>query len=94
MFFTFNRRSDEIPDEFDNNCQNVDLTLSILHNTSQFYLKVVEDFNAKCKKWWAADVNSNSGKELYSLTSTTGRTPLIDKPTFFFSGRFSCIYLV
>ena len=42
---------------------------------------VIGDFNSRGRNWWARDVNSNSGNELCSLTSTPGYTQLIDKPT-------------
>ena len=55
---------------------------------------VIGDFNARCKNWWAADVNANADKELDSLISTAGYTQLIYKPTHFFSGGSSCINLI
>ena len=55
---------------------------------------VIGDFNARCKNWWAADVNANADKELDSLISTAGYTQLIYKPTHFFSGASSCINLI
>ena len=42
------------------------------------------------RKLWAGDVNSNAGKELDSLISTTRSSQLIDTPTHLFSGRSSC----
>ena len=43
---------------------------------------------------WAGDVNSNAGKELDSLISTTRSSQLIDTPTHLFSGRSSCNGLI
>ena len=46
------------------------------------------------RKLWAGDVNSNAGKELDSLISTTRSSQLIDTPTHLFSGRSSCNGLI
>ena len=54
-----------------------------LDDTSPFYSIVTGDFNARCRNWWAGDVNSSTGKELDSLTSTAGYTQLlINRLTF------------
>ena len=95
IFFTCNYKSpSQTPDKFENYCQNFHLTLSNTDNTSPFCLIVIEDFNARCRNWWAGDVNSNAGKELDFLTSTAGYTQLINKPTHLFSGESSCINLI
>ena len=95
IFFTCNYRSPaQTPDEFENYYQNFHLTLSNIDDTLPFCLIVIGDFNARCRNWWVGDVNSNTGKELDSLTSTAGYTQLIDKPTHFISGGSSCIDLI
>ena len=92
IFFTCNYRSpSQTPDQFKNYCQNFHLTLSNIDDTSPFYQIAIRDFNARCRNWWTGDVNA--GKNLDSLTSTAGYTQLIDKPTHFFSGGYSCIDL-
>ena len=84
----------QTPNEFENNCQNFYLTLSNIDDTSPFCSTVLGDFNARCKNWWAGDVNSNAGKELYSLNSIAWYTQVIDKLTHLFSGGSSCIDLI
>ena len=79
------RSPSETPDQSENYFQNIDLILLGIDDTSSFFLRVIGDFNARCKNWWTGDENSNTGKELGSLTSTAGNTQLIDKSTYFFS---------
>ena len=95
LFFTCNYRSlSQTVDEFENYCQSLHLTLTNIDDTSPFSSVLVGDFNARCTNWWGADIDSKAGKELDSLTSMTGYTQLIDKPTHFFSGGCSCIDLI
>ena len=84
IFSTCNYRfPSQTPDEFENYCQNFHLTLSKIDDTSPFCSIVIGDFNSRGRNWWARDVNSNSGNELCSLTSTPGYIHLIDKRTHF-----------
>ena len=95
MFSTCNYRSpSKTPHEFENYCQTFHLTLSNIDDKSPFCSIVIGDFNAKRINWWTGDVNSIAGKELDSLTSMTGYTKSIDKPTNFFGGGSSCIDLI
>ena len=68
IFVTCNYRSpSQTPDGIENHCQNFRLTLSNIDDASPFYSIVIGDFSARCRKWWAGDVNSNAVKELDSL---------------------------
>ena len=73
-------------------CQNCHLTLSNTDDTSLFCSIVIGNFNARCRNWWAGDINSNAGKELDHLTFRI--YSLINKPTHFFSGGTSGIDLI
>ena len=99
IFFICNYRSpSQTPREFENYCKNFHLTLSNIDDASPLCSIVIGDFNARCRNWFAGDVNSNAGKELDSFTSKIGYSQLIDKPIIesphFFSGGSSCIDLI
>ena len=65
IFFNCNYRSpSQTSDEFENHCQNFHLTFSNIDDTSPFCSIVIGDLNARCRNWWAGDVNSSTGKEL------------------------------
>ena len=95
LFFTCTYRSpSQTVDEFESYCQSLHLTLTNIDDTSPFSSALIGDFNARCANWWAADIDSKTGKELDTLTSTAEYTQLIDKPTHFFSGGCFCIDLI
>ena len=52
------------------------------------------EFNGKCSKWYSFDTSDNIGKELDTITSVTGYTQIIDKPSHFTNHLSSCIDLI
>ena len=50
--------------------------------------------NGKCSKWYSFDTSDNIGKELDTITSVTGYTQIIDKPTHFTKHLSCCIDLI
>ena len=67
------RSPNQTPNEFENHCQAFHLTLSNIDDTLLFFLIVIGNINARCRNWWAGDVNSNVDKESDSLTSAVNR---------------------
>ena len=65
--------------------------INILNQTISI---ITGNFNGKCSKWYSFDTSDNIGKELETITSTTGYTQIIDEPTHFRNYSFSCIHLI
>ena len=95
VFFTFSYRyPSQTTDEFEVCSQNLNLTLTNVDALSPFCHALVGDFNARSSSWWSGDITTRVGRELEALTSTSGYSQLIDKPTHFFNGGSSCIDLI
>ena len=79
IYFTCNYRSpSQTPNKIENYCQMFYLTLRNIFVT--LFVNSYWRFNASCRSWWAGDINSIAGIELYSLTSTAGSS--INRLTF------------
>ena len=95
VFFTLSYRSpSQTTDETEVYSQNLNLTLTNVDALSPFCHVLIGDFNARSSSWWTGDITTRVGRESEALTSTSGYSQLIDKPTHFFNGGSSCIDLI
>ena len=85
LFFTCSYRSpSQTVDKLESYCQSLHLTLTNIDDTSPFFSVFIGDFNVRCTKWWAADIDSKG------YFNFDGRICTID----FFSGGCSSIDLI
>ena len=55
---------------------------------------VTGDFNSRSSSWWSKDTNTIEGLNLFSLTSSSGFSQLINEPTHIQTNTTSCIDLI
>ena len=95
VFFTcFYRSPNQSHDELENFCSELNLLLTNINNNQPAWSILIGDFNAKCSKWCSSDRNNVAGLEIDNITTTTGYSQLINKPTHFINGTSSCIDLI
>ena len=70
-------------DELGNFCSELNLLLTNINNNQPACSILIGDFNAKCSKWCSSDKNIIAGLEIHNITSMTGYSQLINKPTHF-----------
>ena len=80
-------------EELESFCSSLDSLLSNINDQHLACSIVIEDFNAKCSKWYTSDKDNTAGFELDSITTTAGYSQMINKPTHFINESSSCIPL-
>ena len=80
--------------EFDSFLLDFEKLLSNITTRKSTVSIITGDYNARSSSWWSDDINTSEGTNLYSLTSSTGFSQLITKPTHVQSNSYSCINLL
>ena len=81
-------------EEFENFCVNFDLLFSNINEEIPICSIITGDVNAHSSNWWKNDITNTVGQELYSLTTSAGYSPIIDKPTHIVNNSMSYIVLI
>ena len=81
-------------EQFRSCCHSLHILMNNINSLNPSISIITGDFNGKCSKWYSFDTSDNIGKELDTITSTSGYTQIIDKPTYFTNHSSSCIYLI
>ena len=81
-------------DEFEDFSTKFDLLMSSINDELALCSVIIGDFNARCSRWWKNDINTASGQEIESLTSSAGYKQIIDKPAHVINNSMSCIDLI
>ena len=83
-----------------NNCEldsfltNFDNLLSEINKCKPPLAVITGYFNARSPTWWARDVHTTEGSNLFSLTSSNGVSQLITEPTHIQANSSSCKDLI
>ena len=94
-FFTCLYRSpSQSHEELESFCSNLDLLLSNINDQHPACSIIMGDFNAKYWKWCTTDKNNTAGLEIDSITTASGYSQTINKPTHFINKSSSCIDLI
>ena len=78
-------------EQFQSFCDSLDILLNNINSLNPVTSIITGDINGKCSKWCSFDTRDHIGKELDSITSSTGYSQIIDKPTHFTNNSSSCI---
>ena len=81
-------------DEFQLFLTNLERLFSDINKRKPSLSVVTGDFNARSSYCWSNDINSTEGTNLFSLTSSSGFSQLINEPTHFQNNSSSCIELI
>ena len=94
-FFTCLYRSpSQGHEELESFCSNRDSLLSNIYDQHSACSSIMGDFSAKCSKWCTTDKDNTAGLELDRITTTSGYSQIINKPTHFIDESSSSIDLI
>ena len=80
-------------DELEAFLSNFQMLLNDINNRKPSLSVITGGFNSRCSSWWSDDINTKEGLELFSLTSSSSFSQLINKPTHIKANSSSCIDL-
>ena len=87
------RSPSQSQEEFEIFSTKFDILLSQINDEFPLCSIVTRDFNACYTNWWNDDITNSTGREIASLTSSTGYTQIIDKPTHVINNSMSVLIL-
>ena len=93
-FVSLYRSPNQSENDFQNFCDNFELTLDAVSATNLFLVAVNGDFNAKCSNWYTDDKTTFEGSKIEAITSQSGLQQIIKEPTHFLGKSLSCIDLI
>ena len=80
-FFSLYYYPNQSKDDFENFCDNFELTLAALLAANPFLIIVIGDFDAKSDNWYTGDTKSFEGYKVETITSKLGLQQIINEPT-------------
>ena len=78
-------------EDFENFCNNLELTLDAVSATNPFLIVAIGDFNTKSSNWYTGDTTTFEGSK---ITSQFGLQQIINEPTHIQGQSVSCIDLI
>ena len=88
------RSQNQSEDDFENFCNNFELTLDAVAATNPFLIVAIGDFNAKSSNWYTGDTTTSEGSKIEAITSQFGLQQIINEPTHIQGQSVSCIDLI
>ena len=80
--------------DFENFCNNFELTLDAVSAYNHFLIAAIGDFNAKSSNWYTGDTNAFEDSKIEAITSQFGLQQIINEPTHIQGKSESCIGLI
>ena len=80
-FVSLNKSPNQSKDDFENFCNNFELTLDAVLATNPFLIAVIGDFNAKSSNLYTGDTTTSKGSKIEAITSQFGLQQIINEPT-------------
>ena len=94
-FVSLYRSPNQSEDDFENFCNNFELTLDAVSATNPFLIVAIGDFNAKSSNWYTDDTTTSEGSKIEAITSQFGLQQIINEPTHVQGNNYvSCIDLI
>ena len=75
------RSPNQSEDDFENFCNNFELTLDAVSATNPFLIVAIGNFNAKSSNWYTGDTTTFEGSKIEAITSQFGLQQIINEPT-------------
>ena len=79
----------QIAGKFDVFVENFEELLYQIQLFRSYFIVILGDFNARSKTWCNADITSNEGSQIDSLTTTYGLQQCISYPTHILSNSYT-----
>ena len=71
-FVSLYRSPNQSEDDFENLCNNFELTFDAVSATNPFLIVAINDFNAKSSNWYTDDATTSEGSQTEAITSQFG----------------------
>ena len=81
-------------DDFENFCNNFELTLDVVSSTKPFLIVAIGDFNAKSSNWYTGDITTLESSKIEAITSQFGLQQIIKEWTHIQGKSVSFIDLI
>ena len=93
-FVSLYRSPNQSEDDFENFCNNFELTLDAVSATNPFLIVAIGDFNAKSSNWYTDDTTTSEGSKIEAITSQFGLQQIINETTHIQGKSVYCIELI
>ena len=93
-FVSLYRSPNQSEDDFENFCNNFELTLDVVSATNLFLIVAIGDLNAKSRNWYTGDTTTFEGSKIEAITSQFGLQQIINERTHIQGKSESCIDLI
>ena len=93
-FVSLYRSPNQSEDDFENFCNNFELTLDAVSATNPFLIVAIGDFNAKSSNSYTGDTTTFEGSKIEAITSQFGLKQIINEPAHIQGKSESCIDLL
>ena len=94
FFFSLHRAPNQSEDDFENFCNNFELTLDAVSGTNLFLIVAISDFNAKSRNWYTGDTTAFKGSKIDGTTFQFGLQQIVNKPIHIQGKSVSCVDLI
>ena len=92
--FYHKSEDDQSEDDFENFCNNFELTLDAVSATNPFLIVAIGDFSTKSSNWYTDGTNTFEDSKIEAITSQFGLQQIINEPTHIQGKSVSCIDLI
>ena len=93
-FVSLFRSPNQSEDDFENFCNNFELTLNAVSATNPFLIVAIGDFNVKSSDWYTGDTTTFEGSKIEAITSQFGLQQIINEPPHIQGKSKSCFDLI
>ena len=93
-FVSLYRSPKQSEDDFENFCNNFEVTVDAVSAANPFLSVAIGDFNAKSSNWYTGDTTTFEGSKIEAITSQFGLRQIINEPTHIQRKSVSCIDLI
>ena len=93
-FVSLYRSPNQSEDDFENFCNNFELTLDAVSAANPFLIVAIDDFNAKSSNWYTGDTTTFEDSKIEVITSQFGLKQIINEPAHIQGKSESCIDLL
>ena len=79
-FVSLYRSPNRSKNDFENFCNNFELTLEAVSATNPFLIFTIGDFNTKSNNWYTGDTTTSEGSKIEAILSQFGLQQIVNKP--------------
>ena len=90
-FVSLSKSPNQSKDDFENFCNNFELTLDAVLATNSFLIVAIGDFNAKSSNMYTGDTSTSEDSKIEAIASQFRLQQIINEPTEFKGKYVPCI---